>query len=219
MSTSCPSLPAAAAAGFPVRERWWELAQLRAFVGPEATLLGYDAGPQTARPEYAFLAADVSRACGRPAQRMTALLRLADRFAAVVFDLGAVEPASPSAADLSIARIRLPRTLGESVSLRVIQPAGGAVEWRPVDSLDLAGVRLADRAVLFHLEPVSALSAVSFSVEGTGTLKYLAGGLAPGMWDIWRNGWLEETMGGVNPRSGALYFEARPGSYFLRRRN
>lgn len=213
------SFPAAAESyAFAAQGRWWELARLRAFVGPRAVLLGYDCGPAADHVEYAFLAAGVSRPGGNPARRMTALIRLADHTAAVVFDLGVAEDPAPLPNGILVAHAPLARALGDAVSLRVLQTAAGAIGWQPLSSAELAGVRLAGRVVMFHVEPSSARSAVSFAAEGAPALKCLVGGLAPGMWEIWRNGWLEEPMAGVAPRSGALYFESRAGSYFLRRR-
>jgi hypothetical protein len=87
-----------------------------------------------------------------------------------------------------------------------------------ISSLGLAGVVAGGWAVLFHTEPRSAQSGVSFLVEGDSKLNILVTGLAPGSWEIWRNGWLEEAPGIVTPSAGSMHFEGRAGSYFLRRR-
>jgi len=47
-------------------------------------------------------------------------------------------------------------------------------------------------------------------------MKFLIIGLAPGAWEIWRAGMRELEDGAVAPESGVLYFEGKPGSYFLR---
>jgi hypothetical protein len=111
----------------------------------------------------------------------------------------------------------------ETVFVNAIQflddEAGKPLLVGEVSSLELAGLRLADRVALFYTELTMARSAVSFRVEGTETLKYLVTGLAPGDWDIWWNGWLEDPQGFVEPRTGVLYFQGPAGSYFLRRRD
>jgi len=109
--------------------------------------------------------------------------------------------------------------LPETEALLLEGEGGAPMPVEEVSSLELAGVRLADRVALFHAEATTARSAVSFRVEGTEILKYLVTGLAPGDWEIWWNGWLEDPQGFVEPRSGALYFEGPAGSYFLRRRS
>lgn len=93
----------------------------------------------------------------------------------------------------------------------------GAKADEPLDSLDLAGVRIGNRAVLFRTEATMARDAVSYVVEGGGKLKHLVTGLAPGDWSIWWNGWLEDPGVFVEPSAGCLRFEGDSGSYFLRR--
>jgi len=146
----------------------------------------------------------------------------AGRAAAVTFDV--VEGAAPCLETEEPGPWRVEvwkKAPAERLFLNVVQfpgPEGGTpLPVGEVSSVELAGVRLADRVVLFHADSRSARSAVSFSVEGNGDLKYLVTGLAPGAWEIWWNGWLEDPQGAVEPRAGALYFEGPPGSYFLRR--
>ncbi|MFB3827265.1 MAG: hypothetical protein ACE15B_10875 [Bryobacteraceae bacterium] len=103
--------------------------------------------------------------------------------------------------------------LGAKGKLEVL----GAKADEPLESLDLAGVRIANRAVLFRTEATMARDAVSYVVEGGGKLKHLITGLAPGDWSIWWNGWLEDPGVFVEPSAGCLYFEGNAGSYFLRR--
>ena len=221
---------------------WWELKTLRALLGGEApasTALGHDFGPDRQPPEYAFLAVDATKACTGEVQnlkRSFVLLRLgrpAIPWALVTFDLmvsadpalpkswAAVQPSSESGWRVSTFSSR--RASTETVFVNAIQfldgEAGAPMPVEEFSSLELAGVRLADRVALFHAETTTARSAVSFRVEGTETLKYLVTGLAPGDWEIWWNGWLEDPQGFVEPRSGALYFEGPAGSYFLRRRS
>jgi hypothetical protein len=87
-------------------------------------------------------------------------------------------------------------------------------EGKAIDSLDLEGLIVGPWVVLFHTEPVLARSVLSFDSEKEGT-KFLLTGLAAGSWEVWRNGWNMDTFE-VKPREGVLYFEGRPGSYFLR---
>ncbi len=86
-----------------------------------------------------------------------------------------------------------------------------------ISSLDLEGVLTEGWCILFHTEPVLARSVLSFDTgkRDEATLRFALTGLAAGNWEIWRNGWSVET-GEVQPREGVLYFEGRPGSYFLR---
>jgi hypothetical protein len=87
-----------------------------------------------------------------------------------------------------------------------------------VDSgVDLAGLRIGADVLLFHNEPRMNRSALSFAVEdGPPELRAFVAGVAPGAWQLWRDGWLEATLH-VQPREGGLSFETRPGRFFLRR--
>lgn len=213
------------------RGRWWELKSLRGLLAADAgasKTLGYDIGPDSERPEYAFLATDV-----RGVRRLFVFLDLG---ALITFDLVVSQPARlsiqgplepkittlfPSADDLVAVMsadtidLHSRKTSGDSVFLNVI----GSADARPapISSIDMAGVRIRDRVVVFYTESTSAGSAVSFDVPGTGNVKHLVAGLAPGTWEIWRNGWLEDPQGVVEPQAGALYFEAPAGSYFFRK--
>ena len=88
-----------------------------------------------------------------------------------------------------------------------------------IDTLDWAGVQTDDYVVLFHTEPSLARSVFSFeTAPGAGArLRFILTGAAPGIWEIWRNGWVVDP--GVTVRAGeaVLFFEERPGSYFIRR--
>lgn len=226
---------------------WWELESLRALLGSEARFskaLGYDFGPDPRRPEYAFLATDVTEAYGgrvRDAKRSFVFLNLgaqgiaaalvtfdlviaadaAQRVEWLIQDLG--KPHGEPKWRLESRTLSAKRTSAETLFLNLLQfvdpEAATPLPAGEVSSVELAGVRLADRVVLFHADTTSARGAVSFSVTGGGTLKYLVTGLAPGTWEVWWNGWLEDPQGFVDPKAGALYFEGPPGSYFLRRRD
>ena len=88
-----------------------------------------------------------------------------------------------------------------------------------IEGIDFIGAVTGGWAVLFHNDARALRSTASFVVESGITLKFLVCGLAPGGWEIWRNGWLEDTMNGVDAHSGVLYFEGAGGSYFIRRSN
>jgi hypothetical protein len=112
----------------------------------------------------------------------------------------------------------------------VVRVDGGKVEIRfdgqvrtdakstRISSLDLDGVRAGDAVVLFHTEAGLARSAISFDTgTGGGRLRYIVTGVAPGMWEVWRDGWVVDIGVPVRRGEGVLYFEDRPGSYFIRR--
>lgn len=92
-----------------------------------------------------------------------------------------------------------------------------ATDVKKIDEVDFAGALVGDWAFFFHNEAHALRSTASFEVAAEGKLHFMICGLAPGAWDIWRNGWLEDTSSGVDARSGVLYFEGRAGSYFIRR--
>lgn len=96
------------------------------------------------------------------------------------------------------------------------RPGAPAPVLEPVAEIDLAGIHAGAWVVLFHTGLSSARSAVFFETRGQGTLRYLIGGLAPGVWQIWRNGFLTIPDALVRPHAGTLYFEAPAGNYFLR---
>lgn len=85
-----------------------------------------------------------------------------------------------------------------------------------IQDLDFAGARLGAYVALFHRATSPARSSASFRLDAPGKLKYLVTGLAPGDWDIWFQGYREDSLT-VHPREACLYFEGDPGGYFLRR--
>jgi hypothetical protein len=97
----------------------------------------------------------------------------------------------------------------------------GRKEAHPVTSLDLDGVRLADWVVLFHSEAGLLRSAFSFDTGpvNASSLRYVITGVAPGVWEIWRDGWVVDIGVVVRAGEGVLYFSERPGSFFVRRLN
>lgn len=219
-----PALPVDRVAGIAAHPRWWEPAQLRTLAGVRARLLGHDCGPRREAPEYGFLAADITPAGGRfrMVRRSCAVLNLGAQWALVAYDFSTPRgERAPLEIPSGLRHTPLPpravRLRDEEAALLDAVVTGGALPVVPVTSMDLAGARIADRVVLFYTEPFMARSMVSFDVEADGRLKFLVTGLAPGTWEIWWNGWLEDPQGGVEPEAGALYFEGEPGGYFLKR--
>lgn len=88
-------------------------------------------------------------------------------------------------------------------------------------SLDIDGVLIDGWAVLFHSESGLLRSAFSFDTgkRAEGKIRVLVTGVAPGVWEVWRNGWVVDTGVVVRAPEAVLYFEERPGSYFIRRLN
>lgn len=88
------------------------------------------------------------------------------------------------------------------------------VPFTAVRDLELSGLRLADRVILFHQEFTAARSALSFFLNASERLSYAIAGLSPGNWDVWWNGWLEQAQVAA---PAILLFDGPGGSYFLRR--
>lgn len=215
-------------------ERWWEMGTLRAVLGGKP--LGHAFGPDPSKPEFAFLAVDATEAYSslmKDVKRSVVFLKpgtlvsfdfvvVRDPSQAVRWQLLGLEdaqvrgsrlvhtPVAPGGRDAVIAG------RAEGLFLNVIE-FGDAVPVEDLSSVNLAGVRVREWAVLFHADARSASSPVFFDARGGKGLKCLITGLAPGAWEVWRNGWLEDPGASVSPRAGALYFEGAPGDYFFRR--
>ena len=131
------------------------------------------------------------------------------RAADAAFLAGAI----PKKGIASVVRLRQERTDIRFDGERVHGPG------QRIDSLDWAGVQTGGFVVLFHTEPSLARSVFSFETApgASGRLRFVLTGAAPGVWEIWRNGWVVDP--GVTVRAGeaVLFFEERPGSYFIRR--
>ncbi len=95
-----------------------------------------------------------------------------------------------------------------------VEPADGVTR---IEAIDFAGAVTGGWAILFHSEASALRSTSSFEVKADGKLKIMVCGLAPGGWEVWHNGWLEDTSNGVDAKTGVLLFEGTEGSYFLRR--
>lgn len=211
---------------------WWPLSALRTLLGAQSAAakpLGYYAGPDPKRPAIAFAAFDVTRAYDQKTildvKRSFALL------GSVLITFDYVVCAEPSESRWVLEGPELP---GKDVS-RVQAPLKAAVDTQhlnvlqspttehphsrveEISTIDLAGVRIGDWIVLFNADNHSAASGVYFTIEGDRVVKCLLTGLAPGRWEIWRNGWREDSGPDVAKEAGALYMEGKPGSYFVRR--
>jgi hypothetical protein len=92
-------------------------------------------------------------------------------------------------------------------------------ETTPISSLDLEGVVAGNAVILFNTESRLISSAISFDTGAVraGSLRFIVTGMAPGMWEIWRNGWVVDIGVPVRAGEAVLEFEERPGSYFIRR--
>lgn len=196
---------------------WHERKALAALLGRDAeraAALEYSCGPDLRRPEFALLAETGAR------RRALVMLKPPGSPAAlVVFDLA---PAPRQQKPLNLKRFRVKTDVlnSEGRFLCVVQfseneTAPSAVEF--TGSVDLDGARIGDWIVLFHNEPNSAREPQFFFVDRGGPVKCLVAGLAPGLWELWHNGFVKEQSLEVSPRAGALYFEGAAGSYFFRR--
>ena len=197
----------------------------RLLTGQAGRNLGYDLGPDAKAPEYAFYAADVTEAWHGAVHMARRFFVVLPAAALLEFDLVV---AAPGAA----IRWSLDGTAEGIEHRSILRPGPGGAEERlflnlllaapaevaPMSSLDLEGVRIGRQVVLFHRETGMARSSVYFDLEATGKLSFLVAGLEPGYWEVWWNGYLEETGGLVRPQAGTLYFPGEAGSYFLRRR-
>jgi hypothetical protein len=174
-------------------------ARLERILGAGGKRIGSGARPG----EYAFLCADY--AGGR---RAAIVLELVGQRVLVAFDLGGKLALEYPA--LAVSRC------GET--MLVARPAGTpAPEIEEAVSVELTGLRIAGRVALLHSEARTWRSPVSYHVRGEGQLKHLVLGLAPGAWELWRDGWLIDPDAAVPPDTRALAFERPAGGFFLRR--
>jgi hypothetical protein len=184
------------AASCPIESRWWEAEALRKALGvAESTTqtFRHSHGPDAQAPEYAYATTLIRSDTERVVRRSAVVLRLG---AVLTFEM------ANGPADRPVVKVR---------------NCGATLAQGPIESLDLAGARVADHVVLFHADTRSATSAVSFDVAGPARLKFLIVGLNVGTWEIWHNGFLVDPGGAVERDSGVLRFNGAPGGYFLRR--
>lgn len=196
---------------------WHERKALAALFGHDAeraAALEYSCGPDLRRPEFALLAETGTR------RRVFVMLKPPGSPAAlVIFDLA---PAPRQGAPLNLKRFRVKTDIlkSEGLFLGVIQFSGNETAPAAVEftgSVDLDGARIGNWIVLFHNELDSAREPQFFFVDREGPVKCLIAGLAPGLWELWHNGFVKEPSLEVSPRAGSLYFEGAAGSYFFRR--
>ena len=78
---------------------------------------------------------------------------------------------------------------------------------------------IADRLVLFSRDAKPLKGGVKFEIPASSPekVKVLVTDLIPGTWQIWKDGKMLIPLLPANSEDGALYFEAAPGSYELRR--
>jgi hypothetical protein len=103
-----------------------------------------------------------------------------------------------------------------SYDMRRVQVSGAAYE-RADGGVDLEGVVAGEWAVFFHNEPFLARAGLSFAAEKPRELRLLVTGLAPGVWELWRDGWLDCPEIRVRPQHCAAYVAIAGGRYFLRK--
>ena len=166
--------------------------------------------------EYAFLTVDAKRAYQGVQEVTRSFVFLPNLHALVEFDIAiAADAPAPVTWKLEGTGSVLALPSDHNLFLHLIQMGERQTPGK-IDSEELAGLRLGDLAILFYTETHMARSAVSFDVAGRPAMRFLIVGLAPGAWEIWRAGMRELEDGAVAPESGVLYFEGKPGSYFLR---
>jgi heparinase II-like protein len=194
--------------------------------GREGVTLGYDAGPDAKEPRYVFYAADVTASYQGEVKVARRFFVILPGVALLDFDV-VVSPGTTQAvrwalegADARVAHKAILHPGGDAGEDRLFLNAllAAPAEVAPIASLDLAGARIAQKAVLFYREAGMARSSVYFDLESKGQVSVLVAGLEPGYWEVWWNGYLEETGGEVKPQAGTLCFSGEAGSFFLRRR-
>jgi len=117
-----------------------------------------------------------------------------------------LSPKAPAATDLFLNVMQL-ADRGTNATLPV----------EKIEDRDLIGVRLADRVVVFSRTAECVNHALSLTVPGSGSLKYLVTDLSEGVWQVWLDGRIVHPAALVTGSSGVLYFEGPAGRYELRR--
>ncbi len=91
---------------------------------------------------------------------------------------------------------------------------------RPVERIsapELTGVQIADRVIWFQKESARLDHGFQFRTTGAGQLHYLLTDLAPGTWQIWRDGAIVIPATPVSADAGTLFFSGPGGAYEIRR--
>jgi len=204
------------------------LASLRGLLNGQAGKnLGYDLGPDPKAPQYAFYATDVTASYSGAARIVRRFVVVLPGMALLSFDFvtapgqvsevrWSVEGADSRVTQKAIVFAGTDSGGDDRLFLNLLLAAPAEVE--RVVSLDLAGARIGRNVVLFHRSTGMATSSVFFDLENKDKLSFLVAGLQPGYWEVWWNGYLEETGGLVKPQAGTLWFPGEAGSYFLRLR-
>jgi heparin/heparan-sulfate lyase len=110
----------------------------------------------------------------------------------------------------------------ENVFLNVMQMTDNSQKELPVariDAEEMVGAVIADRVVLFSRDGKPLKGGVKFEIPSSSPekVKVLVTDLIPGTWQIWKDGKMFIPLLPAGSEDGALYFEAAPGSYELRR--
>lgn len=134
-----------------------------------------------------------------------------------------VKRGNPNDYELGAWRVELSpkEPAAEDLFLNVMQvlerDRGQALPVDRLDSQEMVGVRLADRAVLFSRTGERANRPLAFALRGSGPLKCLVSDLAEGNWQVWRDGRIVHPAIPVSGDAGTLYLEGPAGNYSLRR--
>jgi hypothetical protein len=105
--------------------------------------------------------------------------------------------------------------------LNVMQIMDGDAAPLPVQSVDsatTAGVRIADRVVLFQRDSRRADREIKFAISGPGSWKFLATDLAAGTWQVSRDGAALAPNVTVTADEGTAWFSGPAGNYVLQHR-
>jgi hypothetical protein len=195
---------------------WWDLQSVKRALpqtSPPARLMAYAAGPQRSAPAYAFAAFDETSSHPSAARTVRRSIVALEGEKTLSFDwVAANDPTARWTMPEGGRRLQSPSTAeGAFLTAFTTEPV------LAVEGVDLTGARIGEWLVLFHTDAFSASSAVSFYIPGHDRLRILLTGLAPGVWQIWHNGWLEEPHAAIAKTAFSYYWEAAAGDYFLRR--
>ena len=93
----------------------------------------------------------------------------------------------------------------------------GKLSVRQMEGDKVIGVKLQDRITFFSKDMSTLDRSFSFSIADNGTYKLLLTDLAPGTWQIKKNGKVFQSAIDVKGDDGTIYFEGDEGDYQLLR--